>query len=286
MVKITGKIMEEKLKHGWTLRQLSNNYEVSDEEFLETLKKTFSSKAYKGMLARLKKNEKIAHKPVMDEAEKVELPDDISYTELNQQPETSIEEPTVDSESSSEDSLESLQLQKEELQNRLNQLEIQHKILTSERVQIRNRISDYKAVLLDMQSKIGQYQKELEALVSELDGKFASMQTINSSISETKTSLSEVNAKIEAMQKISILLYESGDMEIDSSLEIDQPEWNCIFDTIVKDELADSLTIKQIRGLAKAVSLVQFLSTQKLVYEILFENQITEEIFYKIIKEE
>ena len=272
MVKVTGKIMEERMKHGWTLNQFSQSYGVSEEEFIEALKKTFSSKAYKGMLARLRKNEKIAHKA--------------SKTEIIAEEVVSIEEPTVDSESSSEESLEFLKLQKEELKNVLNRLELEHKSLTSERVQIRNRISDYKAVLLDMQSKIRQYQTELEALISELDEKFALMQNINSSIFETKNSLSEVNAKIEALQKLTILIYESGDMEIDSSLEINQPEWNCIFDTIVKEELADSLTVKQIRGLSKAISLVQFLSAQKLVYEILFENQIVEEIFYKIIKEE
>ena len=266
MIKLNGKIMEERLKHGWTTQFFAEHYGTTEQEFLETLEKVFSSKAYKSMLARLKKNEKIAHK-----ASKEEI--------IAEEVVSNIEEPTVDS-------LESLEFQKEELKNVLNRLELEHKSLTSERVQIRNRISDYKAVLLDMQSKIRQYQTELEDLVAELDEKFASMQNINSSISETKNSLSEVNAKIEALQKLTILIYESGDMEIDSSLEINQPEWNCIFDTIVKEELADSLTVKQIRGLSKAISLVQFLSAQKLVYEILFENQIVEEIFYKIIKEE
>lgn len=266
MIKLNGKIMEERLKHGWTTQFFAEHYGTTEQEFLETLEKVFSSKAYKSMLARLKKNEKIAHK-----ASKEEI--------IAEEVVSNIEEPTVDS-------LESLQFQKEELKNVLNRLELEHKSLTSERVQIRNRISDYKAVLLDMQSKIRQYQTELEALISELDEKFALMQNINSSIFETKNSLSEVNAKIEALQKLTILIYESGDMEIDSSLEINQPEWNCIFDTIVKEELADSLTVKQIRGLSKAISLVQFLSAQKLVYEILFENQIVEEIFYKIIKEE
>lgn len=267
MIKLNGKIMEERLKHGWTTQFFAEHYGTTEQEFLETLEKVFSSKAYKSMLARLKKNEKIAHK-----ASKEEI--------IAEEVVSNIEEPTVDS-------LESLQFQKEELKNVLNRLELEHKSLTSERVQIRNRISDYKAVLLDMQSKIRQYQTELEDLVAELDEKFASMQNINSSISETKNSLSEVNAKIEALQKLTILIYESGDMEIDSSLEIDQPpEWNHMFEKIVRDELADPLTIKQIRGLAKAISLVQFLSTQKLVYEILFENQIVEEIFYKIIKEE
>lgn len=286
MVKVTGKIMEERIKHGWTLNQISQSYGVSEEEFLEALKKTFSSKAYKGMLARLRKNEKIAHKTQKEEIIAEEV---VSYDESNQ-PETStaIEEQTVDSENSSEDSIESLQLQKEELQNVLNRLELEHKALASQRVQIRNRISDYKAVLLDMQSKIRQYQTELEALVSELDEKFASMQTVNSSICEAKTALAEIDSKIEAKQKTFILVYETGDIEIESSFEfeIEQDEWSTLFDKIIKDELVDSLTVKQIRGLSKCIALVKYLNSQGFKYEIAFESSIVEALFKKIFKEE
>ena len=286
MVKVTGKIMEERIKHGWTLNQISQSYGVSEEEFLEALKKTFSSKAYKGMLARLRKNEKIAHKAQKEEIIAEEV---VSYDESNQ-PETStaIEEQTVDSENSSEDSIESLQLQKEELQNVLNRLELEHKALASQRVQIRNRISDYKAVLLDMQSKIRQYQTELEALVSELDEKFASMQTVNSSICEAKTALAEIDSKIEAKQKTFILVYEKGNLEIESSFEfeIEQDDWSTLFNKLIKDELVDSLTVKQIRGLSKCIALVKYLNSQGFKYEIAFENSIVEALFTKIFNEE
>lgn len=281
MVKITGKIMEERMKHGWQLHQFAQSYGVSEEEFLEVLKKTFSSKAYKGMLARLKKNEKIVHKA----KEKIVAEKVISYNELNQQPDTAIEKPTVDSEGFSEESLESLQLQKEELQNRLNGLELQHKTLTSERIQIRNSISNYKDILLVMQSKIRQYQEELKSLVSELDEKFASMQKINLSISETKVALSEVNERIDAVKKVSIFFYSSGEFAIESQISFEIPEWTTLFDKIVKDELVESLTIKQIRGLSKCVVLVQFLKSQNFKYEIAFEDSNAEFCFEKILRE-
>lgn len=283
MIKLTAKIMEERLKHGWTLKYFAQHYQITEEEFLTTLSKTFSSKAYKGMLARLKKNEKISQRKEGNlETTETVLPD-TSSEKLNKQLDTTIEEQTNIHE---ESLLESMQFQKKTLQSTLNNLELEHKVLSSERVQIRNRISNYKTVLLDMQSKIRQYQEELEVLVSELDEKFASMQKINLSISETRVALSEVNAKIDALQKVSIFFYSSGEFAIESQISFEIPEWATLFDKIVKDELVESLTIKQIKGLSKCVALVRFLKSQSFKYEIAFEDSNAEFCFEKILKEE
>lgn len=285
MIKLNGKIMEERLKHGWTTQFFAEHYETTEQEFLETLEKVFSSKAYKGMLARLKKNEKILHAKHQTSQS---LPD-ASLNEVNQQLETgtaSLEEKTDNTKNSSKELLEFLQSKKEELENVLNNLELEHKSITSERAQIRNSISNYKTILLDIQSKIRQYQEELKSLVSELDEKFASMQKINLSISETKVALSEVNEKIDALKKVSIFVYNSGELGIESQMAIEFPEWSHLFDKIVKDELADSLTIKQIKGIAKCLALVQYLKSQNFKYEIAFDDTDTEVYFEKILQEE
>lgn len=283
MIKLTAKIMEERLKHGWTIKFFAQNYQITEEEFLTTLSKTFSSKAYKGMLARLKKNEKIFQRKEGNfETRETVLPETYSG-KLNKQLETTIEEQTniqVDS------NLQSIQSQQETLQETLNSLELKHKTLSSERVQIRNNISKYKTVLLEMQTKICQYQEELKDLVSELDEKFASMQKINLSISETRVALSEVNAKIDALQKVSIFFYSSGEVAIESKKSFEIPEWATLFEKILKDELVESLTIKQIKGLSKCVVLVRLLKTQNFKYEIAFEDSNVEFCFEKILKVE
>ena len=283
MIKLTAKIMEERLKHGWTIKFFAQNYQITEEEFLTTLSKTFSSKAYKGMLARLKKNEKIFQRKEGNfETRETVLPE-TSSGKLNKQLETTIEEQTNIQEDSN---LQSIQSQQETLQETLNSLELKHKTLSSERVQIRNNISKYKTVLLEMQTKICQYQEELKDLVSELDEKFASMQKINLSISETRVALSEVNAKIDALQKVSIFFYSSGEFAIESQISFEIPEWATLFDKIVKDELVESLTIKQIKGLSKCVVLVRLLKTQNFKYEIAFEDSNVEFCFEKILKVE
>ena len=57
-------------------------------------------------------------------------------------------------------------------------------------------------------------------------------------------------------------------------------------ETVVKDELVESLTIKQIKGLSKCVVLVRLLKTQNFKYEIAFEDSNVEFCFEKILKVE
>ena len=55
---LNGKLMEVKMKYGWTATAFAQYFACTEEEFLQSLHKTFDSKAYKDMVARLEKNSK------------------------------------------------------------------------------------------------------------------------------------------------------------------------------------------------------------------------------------
>ena len=55
MKQLTGKIMEEKLKIGWTTTDFAQFFDVTEEEFLNRLNKAFTEKACADILRRLKR---------------------------------------------------------------------------------------------------------------------------------------------------------------------------------------------------------------------------------------
>ena len=57
---LNGKTMEEKLKRNWTVVEFAQHFETTEGEFLVVLKETFSEKAYKQMISRMKRNGKLA----------------------------------------------------------------------------------------------------------------------------------------------------------------------------------------------------------------------------------
>lgn len=120
-------------------------------------------------------------------------------------------------------------------------------------------------------------------LTSELEEKFSIMQELDESISRKRDELSEINVKIEKTKSITILVFSSGDIEIDASFSIEIPEVSAeTIEKIISYRQADNLTLKQIKTVSKLIVLIQNLEQQDLNYELLFDEIIVEEMFNKI----
>ena len=274
-IKINGKIMEEKLKRGWTTSRFAERFGVTEEEFLEALQKTFSPKAYSGMVSRLKKNEKKATaKNTVESQEEVSLPtsDDNS----------SIETEICDNEFS----LEALQAQKTNFENSLNEKELKHKSLVEERLSIRKSVSSEEKKLLTLKSQISECRLNIESLILQYEDVYQQMQTVNLEISEIKESIDTLDKKIESISKIMIYVYESGEFEIESSFDIEISDWESIYKEIIhnfENDEFECLTVRQIKTLAKCIAYVKLFESQNISYGIIFENEIIESCFNTLI---
>lgn len=266
MIKINGKIMEEKLKRGWTLSRFAKRFNVTEEEFTEALKKTFSPKAYSGIVSRLKKNEKKANKEdiVSDESTIEDIVSDLSDN------------------SSLEGQLQSLKKTKEDLEKLLNEKELEHKSLVEKRLAIKKSISGYEKKLIKLKNQITEYKSEIESLLSQYEDIYQQMHTANSEISETKKAIGALDEKIEAMSKITVYVYESGEFEIESFMDIEIPDWKSFYDKLIINDELECLTVKQIKILAKSLAYAEFFKIQNISYEIIFENEIVEDCFNKL----
>lgn len=288
--KLTAKLMNEKLKRGWTTIDFANYLECSEEDFLKLLEKTFSKPGTRETLARLKKNEKLPKRIAKEIAICTETFDssneiNVSEEECNDSNSNSNSENIVSGNNLSE-TLEALILKREDIQSSLNELELNHKALVSERSIIRNKIAEYRQTLIEIEAHVVACQTALANLVPELEEKYSLMLELDKSISEKREELSEINTKIENAQSITIYVYSSGDIEIDSAYSIEIPEAdNDTVRKIISDEQAENLTLKQIKAVAKLITLVQNLEQQNLNYELVFDETAMEELFNKIKEE-
>ena len=275
---ITGKIMEEKLKHGYTTAYLASYFETSEEEFLANLEKTFSARAYRGYMARLKKNDKSQKKSESSHSGKEILETaqicSVTLEEKMEEPATlcKIVDSTV--------KLNDLILEKENLEKTLNEFELQHKALYSQRIQIKHSISCFRDKLEELKQEIVNCKSNLSELLSELDSKLDAMHELNNCISETKSKINEVDIKIDNLKRISILVYNSGDIEFESEKEIVIPDWNELFNNILSDEKSEDYTVKQLRTLSKVIAITQKLDKENTKYDIVFEDSKLEKFFF------
>lgn len=229
---LNAKLMEEKLKRGWTIAQFTEYLELTEEDFLRKLKETFREKACRGMLARLKQNEKhsrlrnsskqetVPNSAPQNHSSEIIINEDDNFDEVQKQSESSL----------LFNELEDLRVQKKRAEDVLNELELKHQQLSSERIQLRNSISEYRDTFLALKKQISQIQSELSDLVNTLNQKYSEMQTLNESISKTRDVLDEINTKIDTLQKITIFVYDSGEIEIDSSVIFEIPTSTDLFE--------------------------------------------------------
>jgi len=59
---LNGKLMEDKLKNGWTVYEFAEYFGITPEEFIILLERTFRQKAFSRMRKRLNKNLKNRNK--------------------------------------------------------------------------------------------------------------------------------------------------------------------------------------------------------------------------------
>lgn len=284
MTGLTGKFMEEKLKHGWTAEQIAQYFKISEEQFLIILKETFSSKAFKGMTNRLEKNKKIFLRKTKTTKTLTVTKTVIHETEIiTEEPEVVNE--TVNTSTNVANQISLLEAKRSRLQALVNQLELDHKAIVSDRIKIKNSIADFKNKLLALTEEINTYQDNISSLVQKLEKKFHDMQTVTAELSHTKQKIEEINKEISSLQTISIFVYKSGTTDIVSSNEIVFSEDTYIFDKIIEFEEAEKLTLKELRNLSKTISYVIFLQNNECDFEIAFEDFQAEILFNKFINQ-
>ena len=288
--RVNGKYMEEKLKRGYGISYFQKSLNVSEDEFFQYLKKNFSSKAYASMCKRLKNNEKSSKKfgfkssehtttDIADDETSTATMTDFTYTENNEETETVEVEDSISP-------LDMLKEQEHELSSVICSEEAEHVQLISRRATLKSQFQNQKAQLLELSHKIEAIRNDFEKTFSEWEKLGSDMHSLTESISDKKVSLEAIRNEIILLQKISIFAYANGEIEFenvgDFDTTTDSSSEAALFNKLIQNNVVESLTIKNIRQLAKLILIVEKLNAEHLSFELTFEDSTVQEVFNSI----
>ena len=288
--RINGKYMEEKLKRGYGTSYFLKSLNVNEDEFFQYLKKNFSSKAYTSMCKRLKNNEKSSKKfgfkssahtttAIVDVETSTATMPDFTYTENNEETETVEVENSISA-------LDMLKEQEHELSSVICLEEAKHVQLISKRASLKSQFQKQRAQLLDLTRTIEALKNDFESTFSEWKELGSDMHSLTESISDKKVSLEAIRNEIILLQKISIFAYANGEIEFenvgDFDTTTDSSSEAALFNKLIQNNVVESLTIKNIRQLAKLILIVEKLNAEHFSFELTFEDSTVQEVFNSI----
>ena len=305
-MKLTAKYLHEKLKRKWTASDFAKDLEISEEVFWELIEKQFYGSAFKEFKAALQSNEK-HHKRVRSATEMPECDQADKSVTFEEQSEirddayniSSIETDWTDDNLTTENSqsscqptesiaapsptFEELSSELEQVLSEINEEELTHKSIVSSRIEFRKQLVSHQESLIAIKKTIAEHKRSIASLTSQLA--ITEKQMLESTLKlqllqEEKTNL---EAQIERAKQVSIFLYNSGEIEVDTQSSIQFPDSNDLFAQIIEEEELTSLTIKQAKSLAKVIVFVRSLITQATPYEVFFEDTVSEGYFQKVI---
>ena len=137
---------------------------------------------------------------------------------------------------------------------------------------------------MQLKKTIEQRKKEVEEISDELISLSDKISSVNASISTGRKNLLSIQNQIKELEKISVFIYENGEIDTDNFV-IDIPEtWNDVFENILRNKVVKNLSIKQIKQLAKLIVLTSILNAKSLEYELIFESEDSQKAFYDLDK--
>lgn len=292
MRQLSAKFMNTNIKKGWTIENFAGYFGISEEEFLKKMRKTFNKRGVEEMISEMKKNrKKVNGKKTVETAEPVVEP----ATEPVVEPATESVGDTVDANvnlaitddtvnakvSQGNKTIHELKAKESELSEKLCIEENHHKELVSNRHNLYDSLRKHRSKLVRLQSELQDCMYSVIEIDENISKINEEMEKSNSNKKEIKNQLEKVRAEIETCSKINILAYEDGTIEIDEEVEI-PAEWSSFATELTSNEAFESLTVRQIKQLAKLVVLTFDLEKRGVKYDLVFDSEIVQQLFEQL----
>lgn len=293
MKKMTSKDLHVALKNQATEEELMERYGVdSSEELYEVMSKVapgnfeyFKKEIKKNQKNRLRKDEK--KEMALDnqkEDEQIELTNFETLTDQSSEVEngkvgknmvdyTAVEKPTNDE---PKPSLNELLEAEKFLSDNCVSLEKEHNALINARREDVKTLAEIKRTLEELKRLLQVNQSKLTTVLENYNSKAEQMLRVSSEISACKEMLADTRAQIEEAKKLKISVFSDGTIECENG-ELESPceaEVSQLFSTLILLAAAEELTIKQIKTVAKLVSVVK---NQK--YELEFDSDLVQKLY-------
>lgn len=282
---ITTKAINTQLKYHWTLEKFCTHYNVSEEEFFNTVATLFPKGADE-VRRKLQKNENFKHgKKQSDAPKENKVVSDIPEKSDGTSDENEEKKETVEEVSKEKELLFQEEARAAAKREQIISLEIQHEKLISRKREIQTvELLEHKKILEKYRKAISEAQERVIDLTNELDRIIGQISEVNTSLSDNREELKSLEDEIKALKTVNILVYNSGEIEIVSNSEIKVPadsdiEWISIVTN--NPEYCKSLTMGQIQGVAKVLKIVGELN----LWQVEFDNKQAQDLFEKLLNE-
>ena len=272
---ITGKKFEIELKHGATLEDFLEEYDCMREEFIEYLEKNFREKARNSMLRYMNKNSK-KPKQFSGKSSKSTSKGNIVIKHIEEKPTIKKEKTTNNcAENQIEPTLEELKEKERYISSEVHKQNEFCKELELTKKGFLDNLEETNKTLLETRKRIVKIQKDIKNTSGQID-------EVKKEITSKKKILKEIKQKIKTLQKVSLFVYMNGDIENFDIPEKEQTGCDKYFDDLLKNEVVEELSIKQIRQLAKLLVLLELLKEKELIWDITFESKVQQDVFEKL----
>lgn len=295
MKKMTSKDLHVALKNQATEEELMERYGVdSSEELYEVMSKVapgnfeyFKKEIKKNQKNRLRKDEK--KEMALDnqkEDEQIELTNFETLTDQSSEVEngkvgknmvdyTAVEKPTNDE---PKPSLNELLEAEKFLSDNCVSLEKEHNALINARREDVKTLALIKRTLEELKRLLQVNQSKLTTVLEDYNSKAEQMLRVSSEISACKEMLADTRAQIEEAKKLKVSVFSDGTIECENG-ELESPceaEVSQLFSTLLLLAAAEELTIKQVKTVAKLVSVVKKIDQK---YELEFDSDLVQKLY-------
>ena len=295
MKKMTSKDLHVALKNQATEEELMERYGVdSSEELYEVMSKVapgnfeyFKKEIKKNQKNRLRKDAK--KEMALDnqkEDEQIELTNFETLTDQSSEVEngkvgknmvdyTAVEKPTNDE---PKPSLNELLEAEKFLSDNCVSLEKEHNALINARREDVKTLALIKRTLEELKRLLQVNQSKLTTVLEDYNSKAEQMLRVSSEISACKEMLADTRAQIEEAKKLKVSVFSDGTIECENG-ELESPceaEVSQLFSTLILLAAAEELTIKQVKTVAKLVSVVKKIDQK---YELEFDSDLVQKLY-------
>ena len=164
--------------------------------------------------------------------------------------------------------------------------EAEHAQLISRRATLKSQFQKQQVQLLEITHTLESLKNDFETTLSEWEKLGSDMYSLTKSISKKKSTLADIRNEIIMLQKISIFIYVNGEIEFENvgnfDTTTDSSSESELFNQLIQNKVVESLTIKNIRQLAKLILIVQKLNAEHISFELTFEDSSIQEVFNSI----
>ena len=295
MKKMSSKDLHVALKNQATEEELMERYGVdSSEELYEVMSKVTPGN-FEYFKKEIKKNQKNRSRKdakkemALDnqkEDEQIELTNFETLTDQSSEDEngtvgknmvdyTAVEESTNDE---PKPSLNELLEAEKFLSDNCVSLEKEHNALINARREDVKTLAEIKRTLEELKRLLQVNQSKLTTVLENYNSKAEQMLRVSSEISACKEMLADTRAQIEEAKKLKISVFSDGTIECENG-ELESPceaEVSQLFSTLILLAAAEELTIKQVKTVAKLVSVVKKIDQK---YELEFDSDLVQKLY-------